>query len=230
MYNYKKFLNKEYNLLTQTGLKVGETIPDFSLLGLDGKNQNISDFFDKPIVIETGSITCGMFAAQSAEMNKLASNNSDFNFLMLYVREAHPGSLIDAHRSIDEKCNLANRLYAEDKIEGRTIVIDDIYGTVHNTLGALPNMVFIIDKTGKIMFRGDWNIVKMVQQAIDEFKVSQKPVQPKWIMMPPPNIRIEYHNYKRAGWNALWDLIKSTPGLMFSHLKGGLCFKYPAYC
>jgi len=101
-YNYSKFANKEYNLVHSDGLKVGDKIPDFVLLNLENKTTKISTYFDKPIVLETGSITCGMFAGQSNEMNKIALQNPDFNFLLLYVREAHPGNKISAHISIEE--------------------------------------------------------------------------------------------------------------------------------
>lgn|GEM_PF-6646551 len=84
-----------------------------------------------------------MFAGQSKAMNKLAKEDKDFNFLLLYVREAHPGKLINTHNSIEQKCELASRLNKEDKIENRTIVIDDIDGTYPhfgNTRPLAPNL------------------------------------------------------------------------------------------
>jgi hypothetical protein len=77
---------------------------------LDGKIKNIFDYSDKSIILETGSITCGMFAEQRKAINKLAKENSDFNFLLLYVREAHPGKLPNAHNTIAKKYELANHL------------------------------------------------------------------------------------------------------------------------
>lgn len=227
MYNYTEFANKEYDLVHSSGIENGEFIQNFTFLTLNGEPKNLSDFADKPIVLETGSLTCGMFAGQSNSMNKLATENKDFHFLLLYVREAHPGKLVNAHNNIEQKCDLANRLYTEDKIENRTIIIDDINGTIHNMLGALPNMVFIIDTNKQIIFKDEWNNTKALQTAIQEFKLTNKPLQQKWAMLPLPNIPVEYRIFKRAGWDAAFDFILALPKLIFMHLIGGLCGKYP---
>ncbi|OGS70863.1 MAG: hypothetical protein A3F91_11750 [Flavobacteria bacterium RIFCSPLOWO2_12_FULL_35_11] len=229
MYNYTKFANKEYNLVYSSGIKSGDIVPNFSFLTLDGLNKNISNFTDKPIILETGSLSCGMFAGQNKAMNRLASENKDFDFLLLYVREAHPGKLINAHNSIEQKCDLANRLNTEDIIENRTIIIDDINGTVHKILGALPNMVYIIDTNGQIIFKDEWNNAKTLKNAIQEFKINRKPIEQKWAMLPLPNIPIEYKIFKRAGWDAGFDFIVALPKLIFFHLFGGLCGKYPKF-
>ncbi|NOU46035.1 MAG: redoxin domain-containing protein [Bacteroidales bacterium] len=230
MYNYPKFKNKEYDLLHSTGIRSGEIIPNFTVVNLDGKTKSISDFLDKPIVLETGSLSCGMFAGQEKAMNQLAKEVTDFNFLLLYVREAHPGKSIQAHSSMHEKCDLANRLNSEDKIENRTIIIDDINGTVHKILGALPNMVFIIDTNRLVIFKDEWNNASDLQKAMHEFRITQKPIRQKWSMLPLPNIPVEYKVFKRAGWDAGFDFIVALPKLLFSHLFGGLCRKFPGFC
>lgn len=230
MYNYSKFSNKEYNLVHSSGIKSGEEIHNFSFLTLDGESKFLSYYIDKPIVLETGSLSCGMFAGQSKGMNQLALTNKDFHFLLLYVREAHPGKLVNAHNNFEQKCNLANRLKTEDKIENRIIIIDDLNGTAHKMLGALPNMVFIINTNKQIIFKDDWNNVKTLQNAIQEFRTTKTPQQQKWTMLPLPNLPIEYKIFKRAGWNAGLDFVKALPRLLFSHLLGGLCVKYPKIC
>lgn len=226
-YNYQKFANKEYDLVHSSGISSGEFIQDFSFLTLDGETKKLSDFTDKPIILETGSLSCGMFAGQSKAMNKLATENKDFHFLLLYVREAHPGKLINAHINFEQKCELANRLKTEDEIENRTIIIDDINGTVHSILGALPNMVFIIDTNRQIIFKDEWNNAKTLQNAIHQFRKAKKPIEQKWTMLPLPNISVEYKIFKRAGWDAGIDFIKALPKLIYSHLLGGLCGKFP---
>ncbi|MDX2173867.1 MAG: deiodinase-like protein [Bacteroidota bacterium] len=230
MYNYSKFANKEYNLVRSSGIKSGEIIPDLTCLSLDGKRKTISDYLDKPLIVETGSISCGMFAGQNNAMNQLAKENKAFNFLLLYVREAHPGKLINAHCSIDQKCDLARRLRTEENIENRTIVIDDIHGTIHKTLGALPNMVFIIDSNRKIIYKEEWNNVIHLKKAIQHYTSTKETLPQNWSMIPLPNIPIEYRIFKRAGWDAGFDFIKALPKLIISHLLGGFCSKYPKIC
>lgn len=229
-YNYQKFANKEYDLVHSSGISSGEFIHDFSFLTLDGETKKLSDFTDKPIILETGSLSCGMFAGQSKAMNKLATENKDFHFLLLYVREAHPGKLVNAHNNIEQKCNLANRLNTEDNIENRTIIIDNLDGTVHKILGALPNMVFIINIDGQVIYKNEWNSAKALQKAMHSFKANKKPITQKWTMLPFPNIPIEYKIFKRAGWDAGLDFIKALPRLLYSHMLGGLCKKNPKFC
>lgn len=230
MYNYKKFSNKEYDLTFSTGSKVGEIIPDFTILTLPGKTSAISDYFDKPVVLETGSITCGMFAGQGEAMNKLAGETPEFNFLLLYVREAHPGKKIAAHHTIQEKQELAQRLYNQGEIENRTIIIDDLDGTAHQALGALPNMVFIISTNGEVVFKEEWNNAKSVKAAIEKFKAGKQSIPEKWTMLPFPDIPVEYRVFKRAGWDAAIDFISALPKLIYTHIIAGLCRKYPRLC
>lgn len=225
MYNYSKFKNKEYDLIHTSGIKTGDKLPNVSVLTLDGNTKLLSEFLNKPIVLETGSISCGMFAGQNKAMNILAKELKDFNFLLLYVREAHPGKLIPAHETINEKCRLANRLFNEDEIDNRTIIIDSIDGSIHQLLGALPNMIFIIDTDRTIIFKEDWNNTKALKKAIDEYKLTQKPLVQKWNMLPLPNIPIEYAVFRRAGWDAAFDFIIALPRLIVAHVIGGIKFK-----
>lgn len=225
MYNYNKFKNREYDLIHTSGLKVGEKINDVELLNINNQTIKLSSLLTKPIVLETGSITCGMFAGQSKGMNELAKNNSEFNFVLLYVREAHPGKLISAHKTISDKCAFASQMINEDDIDNRQVLIDDIDGSFHNTLGALPNMVFIINTDGTILYKADWNNTIELQKALNVCKNSLTAIPQKWDMLPLPNIPIEYRIFKRAGWDAAFDFIFALPRLIVSHLIGGIRFK-----
>lgn len=230
MYNYKRFSNKEYDLAHPAGIDIGQKIPDFQVLTLSGEAKSFKYYLDKPVILETGSITCGMFAGQRKAMNDLAANSNDFSFLLLYIREAHPGKIIPAHSNIAEKCELANQLQYEDKIENRTIIVDDIEGNFHLTLGALPNMVFIVDTDGRVMYKEEWNNTKSLKTAINEFRLCKDTIASKWAMLPMPNIPVEYKIFKRAGWDAARDFVAALPKLIYSHLKAGFCDKYPRFC
>ncbi len=217
-YNYTKFKNKEYTYNHPKKLKVGQKLPDINILTLNGEQKLFSEYFDKPIILETGSITCGMFAGQNDRMNVLAKKNTDFNFLILYVREVHPGKLIHKHNSIQDKLQLAKRFEIEDNTKDRTIIIDDLKGSFHQLLGALPNMVFIINRKGTLCYRNDWNKSQSLEKAIIEYKKNSHPIPQKWEMLPFPNITIEYKIFKRAGWDAALDFIIALPLLIYIHL------------
>lgn len=229
MYNYRKFKIKEYDLIHSNGIQVGELLPEFEVLTYSGERKKTTDFLTKPVILETGSITCGMFAGQIKAMEALAKENEDYVFLILYVREAHPGRKILPHQSIDSKCDLACRLKEEEQLQ-RSIIIDDLDGSLHKKLGGLPNMVFIISTEGKIVYKADWNKTEILGKAIEKLRVESDPIKGKWSFLPMPSIRAEHKVFKRAGWDAAIDLIAALPGLIYQHLMEGVCAKYPVFC
>jgi hypothetical protein len=78
-----------------------------------------------------------------------------FNFVFLYVREAHPGEHFPAHRSMEQKIAHARAFKEQFHIE-RPILVDDLVGTGHRLYGMLPNMTYLIGRSGKVLFRADW--------------------------------------------------------------------------
>ncbi len=229
MYNYKKFRMQEYDILHSKGIQIGEVISDFEVFTIEGERKRISDYFDKPIVLETGSISCGMFAGKLHNMEELANENKDFVFLILYVREAHPGNKIVPHNSIDSKCYLANQLKEIEQVS-RTIIIDDLEGSFHKMLGGLPNMVFMIDTEGRIVFKSNWNKVNDVRSALNIYRVNRNAIDQQWTFLPMPSLKTEHKVFKRAGWDAAWDLVIALPQLIYLHIIEGICMKYPRLC
>lgn len=229
MYNYRKFRMKEYDLLHSKGIQVGEVIPDFEVFTINGERKKITDFLTRPVVLETGSISCGMFDGQLNNMELLARENTDFIFLVLYVREAHPGSKISPHATIDSKCHLAGRLKTVEQVN-RTILIDDVDGALHNVLGGLPNMIFIIDTHGKIVFKSNWNKTNAVRNAISEYRVKRTVINQKWTFLPMPSLKSEWKVFNRSGWDAARDLILALPQLIYLHIVEGVCIRYLVLC
>ena len=78
-----------------------------------------------------------------------------FAFVFLYTREAHPGENFSAHRSMEQKLSHARAFREQFKIE-RPILVDDLVGTGHTLYGMLPNMTYLIGRSGKVLFRADW--------------------------------------------------------------------------
>jgi len=78
-----------------------------------------------------------------------------FHFIFVYTREAHPGENYGPHRSIEQKLAHARVFQANGRIE-RPILVDDLKGTGHQLYGSLPNMTYIIGRSGRVLFRSDW--------------------------------------------------------------------------
>lgn len=86
--------------------------------------------------------------------------------VFLYTREAHPGQNFPAHRSMEQKISHA-RAFKEIPGIQRPILVDDLVGTGHRLFGMLPNMIYLISRSGQILFRADWTDPPTVQSVLD---------------------------------------------------------------
>jgi peroxiredoxin len=133
----------------------GDEAPNFELRSLDGDLVKLSDFKgSRNVVLTFGSATCPQTAASIGDLRSLAHEFplSEVEFLLVYVREAHPGVDLPAHHSIEDKARAAMLLRDQEHIDF-PILVDELGGEVHRRYGALPNASFLIDKSGRIAYR-----------------------------------------------------------------------------
>jgi hypothetical protein len=78
-----------------------------------------------------------------------------FEFFTIYVREPHPGENYGPHRSWEQKVEFARHCREQDCIQN-PILVDDLNGNVHRLYGLMPNMIYIIDKAGRIAYKAMW--------------------------------------------------------------------------
>lgn len=90
-------------------------------------------------------------------LNELYGRYRDlgFEFLTVYVREPHPGERYGPHRSFEQKMQYARDCCGQDGIITH-VVVDDLEGTVHQAYGSLPNMVYVVDREGRVVFKAMW--------------------------------------------------------------------------
>ena len=213
-YNYCSFKPEYYKFTDFKGPKPGEKAFDFEAFGLDGEKVKLSDYFGTWLVLETGSFSCPMYVGNIKKMNRLAKEFQDVRFLVLYVREAHPGSSVSPLKSIKEKLEHANRLPGEEH-EERTIIVDTLNGNAHKLYGSFPDAVYVINPQGIVVFRSDWNIPSKVQEVLSQ---SRNEIHERDHFEPgSPSIPLAFRVLKRAGLNALWDFALGLPKLMKMH-------------
>lgn len=165
-YNYEHFGLEHRTLDRLDGPDVGQPAPDFAALPLgSGPSVKLSDFRGRTVVLETGSATCPVYVARIGPMNALAAKYPEVVFLLLYTREAHPGEKLGPHRSLEDKERAAGLVVAEDG-ERRRVLVDDLAGTAHRAYGAMPDTAYVIDATGSVVFRCQWNDPDLVGQAL----------------------------------------------------------------
>ncbi len=90
----------------------------------------------------------------------------DFRFLFVYAREAHPSDRFPAHTRFEGKLGHA-RMMRERLQMKRTMLVDDLEGTVHHTYGRLPNMTYILKPGGTIVYRASWTDPTTIRLALE---------------------------------------------------------------
>lgn len=220
-YNYGRFRLGTYRRLDRfPGPGFGERAPDFSAETLDGRRVRLSDYRGRPVVLETGSYSCPMYVGKIGAMNELARRHPEAAFLVLYVREAHPGAGVRPHRCIEDKRALARRASEEDS-EGREILVDDLDGTAHLAYGGMPEMVYVLDGEGDVVLRGEWNEPPIVGEALGRLRrgESSRGLRTGFDRVPP---LVMLRVLRRAGWDALYDFLVEVPRILAVHLREAL--------
>ena len=147
----------------------GDAIPAFQLITTNGDClDNHAVFGDKPVLFIFGSMTCPNTASAAPSVQDLYEEfGKRINFIMVYVREAHPGEHFRQAQTMQEKLEHARSLKAFYNIEW-TVVADNIDGELHRALDPKPNSAVLVGKDGKIQFRSMWAADKdALRQALE---------------------------------------------------------------
>ena len=155
-----------------------------------------------------------MFANNSRGMLRLKAKYADVEFLVIYVREAHPGSRIAPHADYDEKLRFA-RLLRDALGESREFLIDPVSGDLHRAYGLYPNMVYVIDPDGRVVYRLDWAHSKRVERVLERRELDSNDHRQIWSSPMRTFLPVTL----RGGWNAVWDLAIVLPLFLYIHLK-----------
>ncbi len=159
-YRYKHFTSRllfRDMSFSKAAAAPGDRIPPFELVTTGGDtldNQGI--FLNKPVLFVFGSMTCPMTASAAPSVRELYREFGErVDFIMLYVREAHPGEYYAQAGSIEEKLDNARALKELYEIRW-TVAADSINGDLHRALDPKPNSAFLMSNDGTILFRSLW--------------------------------------------------------------------------
>ncbi len=210
-YNFQHFKISHFDFENFQGPKEGEKALNFKASTIDGKLVQLSDHFDRLIVLSFGSYSCPHFAGHIEEMNELKTKYPQAHFLVLYTRETHPGGRVPVHQSMQEKLKMAKK--TKQKLgDQRSILVDDLEGSAHKKYGALPNAVYVIDTQGEILYRDEWESPGRIESVLDCY-FKEKPIHTDQIKKMPRKSKSGFYHFikllKLAGIVSLWDLIKA---------------------
>lgn len=220
IYNYPRFTPEEYDFTVDEALQAGDMYHDAALLTLSGKSVRLSGYLkDRPLVLETGSMTCPMYAQSVPPMMELIKKYPELDHVLLYVREAHPGEMLRQHPSAKDKISAAIKV---KKVYGdtREILVDDIHGSAHNWYGNMPNSIFVIAPDGKIIFRSIWNNTNQIDEIFRAISRGEAIESRELKAIPPFSLR-GIRTLFRGGFIAFWDFITGLPKLVANHRAVG---------
>jgi hypothetical protein len=149
------------------GPKPGEKAPEFVLKTPDGKEtiSLASLTGTKPVVLIFGNFTCGPFRSLYPDVDAVYRRQKDkANFLMVYVREAHPkdGWKMDSNArmgvAVDQPKNYGERvevceLFRKKLEPGMPVVVDDLSDPVGTAYSGMPARLYVIDAKGTIAYK-----------------------------------------------------------------------------
>jgi hypothetical protein len=159
-YRYKRFTTSLLFRDLRFGKEAagpGDSFPSFELVTTSCERLNNRNVFgDKPVLIIFGSMTCPMTASAAPSVQELYEGFGDrVDFIMLYVREAHPGENYMQAESMEEKLEHSRTLKEFYDIQW-TVAADKLEGDLHRALDPKPNSAFLMNKEGIILFRSLW--------------------------------------------------------------------------
>lgn len=190
---------------------LGVTAPDFELRDVEGRPHRLDTMRGRPVVLEFGSYTCPIFCAQIPAMEGLARRHANASFMVIYTREAHPGEVTPAHRSNVEKIAAASLLAREEQLH-RTVLVDDVEGSVHAAYGRVWDAVFVLDAEGRVVLRRAWNDPEQVDAVLSAFERNEAPGAFDSVDMARVTGRGGFgHGLLRGGTQALLDFYRSAP-------------------
>jgi hypothetical protein len=148
--------------------ELGDPAGDFTLRRLNSKNTVTlsKQLASKPVVLNFGSYTCPPFRQALEEMEAVyQSHQDDFHFFFIYIKEAHASDgrisrvNVQEQISIPQHLDFGARSHAAAMCQGSLkltmpVLVDSMDNAMETRFDAWPNRCVIIDKAGKVAYKG----------------------------------------------------------------------------
>jgi hypothetical protein len=196
----------------------GKRVPEFDLpIVGEGRFRSRDLAQTGPALLIFGSSTCPMTDNAAPGLNELYLRfGSRVRFVMVNVREAHPGKAFPQPQTLDAKMAHAEQLRDLHGFEFE-MAVDDVDGTLHRALGPKPNSAYVLGIDGTILFRAHWaNDTKALATALDTLVIGELPFPSQSGGLVKPMLRMLCNMapvLDRAGSGAWADMWRVAPPL-----------------
>ncbi len=186
---------------------VGEPAPDFTAIDSDGKQIQLSDFLGTTVVLETGSRNCPIFTMVMGRMNDLARQFPTITPITLYVRHTRLSRALLSQRDGQEFRDCVENARWNLSHDNRTLVIDHMADPAsHQMYETAPNMLYIIDRHGTLVYSSDWMLREFyapheVEQVIGALEGENQARETPDPSFPFPRLKA----FVRQGWQTFWQ-------------------------
>jgi len=194
----------------------GDRVPQFDLPIVGGGRFRSGDLARTgPTLLIFGSATCPVTDNAAPGLTELCTRFGDrVRFVMVNVREAHPGEEFPQPGTIEGKKADAERLRDLHGFDFE-VAVDDVDGGLHRALGPKPNSAYIIATDGTILFRAQWaNDTKALAAALSAVVAGEAPRPAKRGGVIKPMLRMLRNiapALDRAGTGAWADMWRVAP-------------------
>jgi len=155
----------------------GDRVPGFDLPTLGGGRFRSRDLAQTgPALMIFGSTTCPVTDNAAPGLNVLHRRfGAPVRFVMVNVREAHPGKTFPQPTTLATKTAHAERLRRLHGFEFE-VAVDDIDGSLHRALSPKPNSAYVLGADGTILFRAQWaNDTEALAAALESVVAAEAP-------------------------------------------------------
>lgn len=201
----------------------GDRVPEFDLPLLGGGRFRSTDLADSgPTLLIFGSSTCPVTDNAAPGLNRLHQQfGTRVRFVLVNVREAHPGEAFPQAKTMDTKLGHARRLRDLHGIDFE-VAVDDVDGSLHRALGPKPNSAYLLGIDGTILFRAHWaNDTEALAAALAEVAAGQLPrrrvsgglLRPMLRMLR--NIAPSLDRAGKGAWSDMWRVAPPLAALAF---------------
>lgn len=208
----------------------GDRLPHLDLETLDDDRITL-ERLDRPHLFVFGSNTCPMTASAGDVLGDLHREFGDeVRFVLVQVREAHPGEHIPQPATFAQKRAYARRL-GESLSVPFTVAVDDLEGRFHTALDPKPNAAYLVDEQGTILFRSLWSRDQVgLRSALAAVAAGRRPDKLQSTRTLHPMLTsIGYVDevVRAGGPSASRDLLRSAPPMALMGRLAGLFRRLP---